>query len=208
MKQNKNSKKQVSLIKKPTSKQKKVDDWKWLNYLPYFLLVGLILLVYIIRSNYSEIPFERDEGDYFYIAQLILDGKIPYIDFYEQKLPGLFYTYSLIISLFGATLKGAHLGFLFINLFTTVIMFFIGKKLFNGIFAFITAFSFAIFSLTPHMSGFTTQSEHLVIFFASGGFLALIYAMKNQKKWYLFLISGLLICYSFLIKQTAVFFIL
>ena len=207
-KQKTNTKKQPALKKKQGYSTSEMKEWKWLDYTTYFLLAGLILLVYIIRSNFFETPFERDEGDYFYLGKLILDGKVPYIDFYEQKLPGLFYSYSLIIRLFGYSLRAAHIGFLCINILTIVILYLIGNKLFNKITAIITAFSFAILSLTPQMSGFTTQSEHLVIFFASGGFLALIYALKDQKYWYLYPLAGLLICYSFLIKQSAIFFIL
>src|SRR5687768_6550087 len=56
--------------------------------------IGLLLLVFIvvvIRSKFLSIPYERDEGAYSYYGKLLLEGKIPYKDFYEQKLPGIFY---------------------------------------------------------------------------------------------------------------------
>ncbi len=82
----------------------------------YLLLGVILLLVYSIRLKFLSIPFERDEGAYAYYGRQILDGKIPYKDFYEQKLPGIFYFYALIVSLFGSTIQGLHLGFIFINL--------------------------------------------------------------------------------------------
>jgi len=208
MGQKKNLKQGLQKPKTQLKVSKTIQDWKWLDQSSYFLLGILIILICVIRANFFNTPFERDEGEYFYLGQLILDGKIPYIDFFELKLPGIYYSYGLIVLLFGANVQGAHQAFLVINILTILIMFFIGKKLFNNISAFIIAFSFAFLSLSPQMSGFTTQSEHLVIFIVSGAFLLLIYALENIKYWYMFLLSGILMGYSLLVKQNAVFFIL
>lgn len=183
----------------------KNGNMRTLRYLPYVLLGMLLLLIVVIRYQFLNTPFERDEGDYFYLAQRLLDGKIPYHDFYEQKLPGIFYAYALMITLFGATVKGAHIGFLVINLLTICLIFFIGKKLFNSYAGFMSAASFAFLSLVPHISGFTTQSEHLVIFYATMGFLLLIDGLQHANRKYQFILSGLLIGFSVLIKQSAVF---
>ena len=46
----------------------------------YYLLglVSVLLLIIIIRSNYVNIPFERDEGSYSYAGRIILNGAVPY----------------------------------------------------------------------------------------------------------------------------------
>ncbi|HOZ88247.1 MAG TPA: hypothetical protein PL029_10835, partial [Bacteroidia bacterium] len=49
------------------------------------LLIVLLMVVYSIRSNFLLMPFERDEGFYSYIGTLVIDGKIPYKDFFEVK---------------------------------------------------------------------------------------------------------------------------
>src|SRR6478736_787259 len=72
------------------------------------LLLLLLFIVATIRSKFSSIPFERDEGIYGYIGKLILEGKTPYKDFYEQKFPGLFYFYGTMVWLFGDTVEGLH----------------------------------------------------------------------------------------------------
>ena len=61
------------------------------KYLTYALLAILVLLIIFIRLKLDGIPMERDEGIYAYGGRMILDGKVPYLDFYEQKFPGLFY---------------------------------------------------------------------------------------------------------------------
>src|SRR2546423_15060140 len=82
----------------------------------YVLLIFTLLLVVLIRSKFFTIPFERDEGAYSYYGKLLLQGKIPYVDFMEQKFPGLFYFYAMIVGLFGDTVKGMHMGFMIVNL--------------------------------------------------------------------------------------------
>ena len=131
------------------------------------LLLVLILLVFIIRSKFLLIPFERDEGIYGYYGKLLLEGKIPYKDFYEQKFPGLFYFYGFMVSVFGDTVKGLHTGFMYLNIASIIIVFYTSRLLFSPIAGLLSAITFAFVSLTPTLSGFTVQAEHGVAFFSS-----------------------------------------
>ena len=133
------------------------------------LLLLLIFIVYLIRSKFLIIPFERDEGIYGYYGKLLLEGKIPYKDFYEQKFPGLFYFYGFMVSLFGDTVKGLHTGFMYLNIVSIVVIYFASRILFSPIAGVVSATTFAFVSLTPDLSGFTVQAEHGVAFFI--GFL-------------------------------------
>ncbi|MFN5459547.1 MAG: ArnT family glycosyltransferase, partial [Bacteroidota bacterium] len=155
-------------------------------FLSYGLLIALLVFTYIIRSNFFLIPFERDEGIYAYFGKLILEGKIPYKDFYEFKYPGLFYAYALMIKIFGYKLYNLHLGFTILNLLNIVIVFFISRKFFRPVISLCSAIIFCILSLNPNISGFTIQSEHLVIFFISIG-LIFVPSIKNinQNKYFL-----------------------
>ncbi len=168
------------------------------------LLAILILLVYTIRSKFLLIPFERDEGIYSYFGTLILDGKIPYKDFYEIKFPGLFYFYAIIVKLFGETVKGMHTGFMYVNIASILFIYYASKKLFSPIAGIISATTFAFVSLTPNLSGFTVQSEHGVAFFTCMGLF--FYALAKQKnKWYYFLLMGVAMGLAFMVKTTGVF---
>ncbi|MCD4679937.1 MAG: glycosyltransferase family 39 protein [Bacteroidales bacterium] len=190
---------------KTTESLKKESAYK--KYIPYIILVAILILATIIRTNFLSIPFERDEGAYCYLGQCVLDGKIPYLDFYEMKLPGLFYAYAAILWIFGDTIEQIHIAFIFVNLITIVFLFFIGRKLFSNTIALIIAASFAILSMSPHANGFTVQAEHLMMMFVCGGLLLLIHAINSNKAIYFF-IAGILLCFSLMIKQTGLFFIL
>lgn len=171
---------------------------------------GLLIILGIvasIRSNFSGIPFERDEGAYSYYGKLILEGKTPYVDFYEQKFPGIFYFYALMVSLFGWTVQGLHTGFMYLNMITIILIFLTSRKLFNPIAAIISATTYAFVSLTPNLSGFTIQSEHGVAFFISLGLL--FYALYTEKnKWYYLFLMGLAFGAGFMTKTNGVFLVL
>ena len=176
-------------------------DWTW-------ILFGIMMLcVLVIRMNFLSIPFERDEGTYTYFGQLVLDGKIPYIDFYEMKLPGIYYCYALIISIFGPTLEGTHTGFLVINLLTIYFMFRVGSLWFNKQTGLIIATAFAVLAMNPFVSGFTTQSEHIIAFFVSTALLVMIKGLQKESLLFYFF-TGMLFCSTMLIKQNGVFFVL
>ncbi len=54
-----------------------------------WLLVGLaILFVVVVRVRLRELPLERDEGEFAYAGQLMLEGVAPYREVYAMKLPG------------------------------------------------------------------------------------------------------------------------
>ena len=85
-------------------------NWAWVG------LAVVMLITVVVRWKFINVPFERDEGTYAYFGQLVLDGKIPYVDFYEMKLPGIYYTYALLLAVFGETLEGIHIAFVALNL--------------------------------------------------------------------------------------------
>ncbi len=176
------------------------------KYLPYIGLGIIMIISFFFRSKFNEIPFERDEGVYTYLGQLFLDGKTPYIDYGVQKFPGIFYSYALLLTLFGHTVEGIHTAFNFVNLLSIGLIFWVGKQLFNNIGGLGAALAFVIFSLNPFASGFTVQSEHLVSLFVIAGLGVMLHAFKKQK-WYWYVFSGVLMCYSLLVKPSGAFYI-
>lgn len=171
------------------------------------ILLLLLIVVATIRSKFSGIGFERDEGAYSYYGKLLLEGKTPYVDFYEQKFPGVFYFYGIMVSLFGFTVKGLHMGFMYLNMLTIILIYTAAKKLFNPIAGIIAAATYALVSLTPNLSGFTIQAEHGVALFISLGLL--FYAIKRESsKWYWLFLMGLAFGIAFMIKTNGVFVVL
>src|SRR6266702_1142514 len=71
-----------------------------------------ILLFGAIRWRLRDLPLERDEGEYAYAGQLLLQGVPPYQLAYNMKLPGTYLAYAGFLRTFGETPAGIHLGLL------------------------------------------------------------------------------------------------
>lgn len=170
----------------------------------YGLLAVILLVVYMIRQKFLSIPFERDEGAYAYYGKMLLDGKIPYKDFYEQKLPGVFYFFAFIITIFGSTVEGLHTGFIFVNLISIVFIYLAVKNFFSAYAGVISAATFAIVSLTPYLSGFTIQSEHGVALFTCIGLYLFSLTLRSDNKLIMFAF-GLSMGMAFMTKTSGIF---
>lgn len=172
----------------------------------HYLLLLLLLGYFIVRYQFWEAPMERDEGIYAYFGQLMADGKTPYVDFYEHRLPGIFYAYWLLVIIFG-TFKGLAAGITVLNMSSIALMYVVAKNWLGRGAAIWAAVALAFLSLAPEISGHTRQSEHIVAFVMMWGLFALQRALaKNSYLW--FVLSGFLMCTSMLIKPNGVFFIM
>jgi len=58
-------------------------------------VLGLAILFVVLRWNNFNAPLIRDEGEYAYAAQLLLNGKLPYEHSFLQKPPMVAYSYAL-----------------------------------------------------------------------------------------------------------------
>src|ERR1041385_8439812 len=61
-------------------------------------VIAVMLFLLIVRLRVASVPLERDEGEYAYSGQLILEGIPPYQLAYNMKFPGTYYAYSLILA--------------------------------------------------------------------------------------------------------------
>ena len=181
--------------------QKYSYQWAWWS------LLIIILITALIRYHLLGVPLERDEGEYAYAGQLILQGIFPYAEAYNMKMPGIYAAYALILAIFGQTHIGIHLGLLFINAATIILVFLLGRKVMNETAGAIAAAVFGFLSLSQKVQGFSANTEHFVILAALLGILLLLYAVEKEK-WYLFFLSGFLLGLAFILKQHGLFFVL
>jgi len=177
------------------------------DYWPWIILLLIILITAAIRIRLLEIPLERDEGEYAYAGQLILQGIAPYDQLYNMKMPGIYGAYAAIMAVFGQTHSGIHLGLLFINSATIVLMFLLAKKLAGPVAASAAAVAFALLSLGQFVDGLSANAEHFVILPAIGGILLLIRAVERQKYTSLFA-GAVLLGLAFMMKQHGAVFII
>ena len=175
--------------------------WAW-------ILVGLIIVATgLVRGRLLEFPLERDEGEYAYAGQLILQGIPPYKLAYNMKLPGTYAAYAVMLALFGQSAGGVHLGLMLVNGITILLVFLLGRRLFDSCAGVAAAAAYAMLTVSQGVFGQAAHATHLVALFAVGGVLALIHACVARGLW-LYLASGLLLGLAFLMKQHGVFFIL
>jgi hypothetical protein len=94
-------------LEKHLSVTDKIDiNGKALRFGWCILAVIVFGLVIAIRIRLLGIPLERDEGEYAYVGQLMLQGIPPYKLAYNMKFPGTYAAYAVIMSIFGQTILG------------------------------------------------------------------------------------------------------
>src|SRR5712672_555692 len=131
-----------------------------LQYRAWLLVALTILLVAAVRVRLRDMPLERDEGEYAYAGQLILQGVPPYKEAYNMKLPGTYAAYAVIMAVFGQTPAGIHVGLALVNAASIVLMFFLGRKLLDDITGIAAAISYGLLSLSPSVLGLAGHATH------------------------------------------------
>jgi 4-amino-4-deoxy-L-arabinose transferase-like glycosyltransferase len=176
-----------------------------IRFWPWFVLLLILLCVGFIRFRLLDMPLERDEGEYAYAGQLILQGIPPYELAYNMKLPGTYYACALGMALFGQTIAGMHSTLIVVNSLTIVFVFLLARKLFGVGVGLVAAASYALMSVSPFVLGMATHANQFVVLFAVPA-TWLLWKGCEENRRRLFFLSGLLYGLAFLMKQQGVFF--
>src|SRR5262245_56109462 len=169
------------------------------------IVFGLVLA---IRIRLLEIPLERDEGEYAYAGQLILQGIPPYKLAYNMKFPGTYAAYAALMASFGETIVGVHIGLLLINAASIVVIFFIGWRLFGLPAGVAAATTYGVVSLSPSVLGLAAHASQFAMLPVLGGTLLLLLDRSDQRGFGRVFASGVLFGIGVLMKQPAALFIL
>jgi len=170
------------------------------------VLAAVVLVTAAIRLRLLDVPLDRDEGEYAYFGQLLLEGVPPYAAAYNLKAPGIYAAYALILAAFGQTTTGIHLGLILVTSATTVLTFLLARHLAGPPAGLVAAAVFAVQALNPKVLGFAAYAEHFVLLPVVAGSL-LLRAQARERRPLLVLASGLLFGLAFLMKQSAAAFI-
>ena len=173
----------------------------------WVVFVFVLITVVAIRLRLLGIPLERDEGEYAYAGQLLLQGIPPYQLAYNMKFPGVYAAYALIMALFGQTPAGVHLGFLIVNLATIALIFLIGQKLLSETAGLTAASAYAVLSVSPSVLGLAAHATHFVMLPVLGAILILL-SLPERRSLSALGGSGFLFGLGLLMKQPAVAFVL
>jgi hypothetical protein len=183
------------------------DSARLLRYSYLGLVLLSIFLFACIRYRLRVMPLERDEGEYAYAGQLILQGIPPYQLAYSMKLPGTAAAYSLILAALGQTPSAVHTGLIFVNAASALLVFFLASRLFGHLAGAVACASYALLSANPAGLGLAGHASHFVVLPALGGVVLLLDAIESNKVWQFFA-SGLLLGLAFVMKQPGILFLL
>jgi len=178
----------------------------WRGPLFTWALLALVLfLAGSVRSRVTGAPLERDEGEYAYMGQLMLQGVPPYAEAYNMKLPGIYVAYAAVLAVFGETREGIHQGLLVVNAFTTVLVFLLARRLLARAGALVAASAFAFLSLSYGVQGVFANAEHFVLPPAVAG-LWFLHAGVQRGRLAWIGASGFLLGLAFVVKQHGIAF--
>ncbi len=176
------------------------------HYTSWSAIIIILLVIAFLRSLLLTMPLERDEGEFAYIGQLLLQGIPPYLEAYSMKLPGTAALYALFMGIFGQSILAIHLGLLIFNAFAICFVFLVTRHLHDNIAGIFAALVFALFSLSPSVFGNAAHATQFLVLFVLSGLFLLLQAIDQKKIW-LLIASGLLLGSAVLVKQHAVFFV-
>ena len=166
-------------------------------------VLAIVIVACVIKLHLLDIPLERDEGEYAYIAQLLTHGEPLYLNAYSAKLPGIYFVYAAVMKVFGPTIYGIHLGLMLITAISTVLVFLLSRR-FIGTYASVSACAiFAILTLGKYTLAFNI--EHVVVLLVLLGALVLESALERGRSLFL---GGVIFGLAFITKQHALFFVI
>src|SRR5438270_6715693 len=93
------------------------------RYRSTLIVSAVLALSLFVRFRLRDMPLERDEGEYAYAGQLMLQGVPPYKEAYNMKLPGTYAAYAVGMAIFGQTPSGVHVTVALVNAASIVLMF-------------------------------------------------------------------------------------
>ena len=185
----------------------------------YAVLLLAIAFFAAIRLHLRHLPLERDGGEYAYMGQLILQGVPPYQLAANMKLPGTYVAYAAIMSVFGQSPAGIHMGVIVVTTLSSIFLFLIGRHLYGSLTGAIAASSYLFFAARPGVLGLDGQATHFVVVMALAGIWLLLSAIPRQSsnisppldvngltQTGLLFAAGLCFGLSFLMKQPGILF--
>lgn len=150
------------------------------------LLTALSVFV-LVRVPLVSVPLERDEGEYAYIAQRLLEGEVPYRDAFDQKPPATFFAYAAAFSLFGPSIEGIHLFLHAWTAATALALFGCVRRREGPLAAAFAVLLFAVLSANPKLTGNAANTELFMLLPMVTSVYCLLRALDSptQLRWWI-----------------------
>ena len=172
---------------------------KFLFHKNKIFILFLFFFSIIINQHYGNRgAFPMDSFHFFDSGYRVLNGEVPFIDYWLVKGPLLDYIQAVFFYIFGVNWQSYVLHASLINALITISTFFVLKN-----FKLKTTYCFLyslLFSILAYPSSGTPFIDHHSAFFSLLGIYSLLLAINNQRKLYWALIPVFL-GFAFLSKQ-------
>ena len=152
------------------------QPWMW------WFMVAVLVLIAAVRLRLLNFSLERDEGEYAYAGQLMLQGIPPYKLAFNMKFPGTYAMYALIMALFGETPAGIHFGVTIITTLTALMVYWLGKRMLDPTAGMVAATGYAVLAANTALFGLAGHAAHFEAFFATAG-LCLMWKARQTVRW-------------------------
>jgi hypothetical protein len=167
--------------------------------------LGLSLLFVFLRMVPTiTYPLARDQATFCFIAQRMLDGKRLYLDLWDNKPPGIFYIYALIVKLFGTAMWSVGVVDVLWLLVFSYLLFRFTERFLGTVAAVIAVVLHATWRAWMGYWDAAQSENFLVLFVLAAYFLS---ASASRRRWLHDACSGLLFGMAFWLKYTAVAFL-
>jgi hypothetical protein len=164
----------------------------------------IVFLTAVVRAPLLDIPFERDEGEYAYIAWRLGYHELPYRDWIDQKPPGIFWVYRLALNLPLNPIRSVHFMGLLFSAASACALFFLARRFMSRPWSAVAAALFAILSADPLVQGTAANTELFMLLPLILSQLAFLSATSNDRHRTLFMtLSGTLTGIAVAFKQVA-----
>ncbi|MFC2141393.1 glycosyltransferase family 39 protein [Acidobacteriota bacterium] len=183
------------------------------SYVDVALILCAIIFAGLIRIPSITQPLGPDQGIMSVIGEGILNGNLPYRDYWEMGSPAVFFTYALMFRIFGQSMSAIPITDILMSMLTTFLIFLLARSIWGKKVGFVSASLFAFFSngvqLGMHAGGDTAFGTFWYIAQRETFMLPLIVASvfcllcSERKDWNLLLLlctgffSGLAFVYKF-----------
>jgi predicted membrane-bound mannosyltransferase len=173
----------------------------------FWLLAAVILVITSRMSSYGVAIWNMDEGVTAAIAEVILNGGIPYLDAVDHRGPATYYIYAAWFNLLGgdgfSKLQSLQVALMILVLMLTFGVYALGKMAGGNRIAGVAAFTFAVISIHGSVGNVRTFHTEWVLALGSLlGVLLLLRALPTRNLSLLFL-SGIFFGFAFTAKQPA-----
>ncbi len=163
-----------------------------MNYNNYNFFYLLILIPLLLSTPVIErFTTNEDEGIYLYGAIRILNGQIPYRDFWHITLPGAVWMIAGVFNIFGDTLLTIRTLALLLIICQGILIYLIGRRVTEkAIYAFMASMIFYLFNIIPSIS--FTPHKPAVLF----ALIAFLFYLNGRN-----LLSGFTLSLSLFMQQ-------